>query len=149
VLFRLDDNRYALPLEIVERAVRAAKVTPLPLAPAVVLGALDVEGDVIPVFDLRRRFQLPERPLHPAQQFVLASAAGRRVALRVDATLGVIERPLSEIAAATRVVPTAEHFIGLIRLEDGLVLIQDLTRFLSAEEGRDLDRALSTEADGE
>jgi hypothetical protein len=56
---------------------------------------------------------------------------------------------MSEIAAAARIVPTPEHFIGLIRLEEGLVLIQDLARFLSAEEGRDLDRAMSIEADGE
>lgn len=145
VVFRLEDNRYALPLESVERVLPAAKVTPLPLAPSVVLGTLDVEGDVLPVFDLRRRFGLPERPLHPAQQFLLAYAAVSRVALRVDATLGVVERRSSEIAAASRVVPAPEHFVGVIRLEDGLALIQDLARFLTADESDALDRALAGE----
>lgn len=147
VVFRLDDNRYALPLESVERVLPAAKVTPLPLAPSVVLGALDVEGDVLPVFDLRHRFGLPDRPLHPAQQFVLAHAADSLVALRVDATLGVIEHRASQIAAASRVIPAPEHFLGVIRLEDGLVLIQDLARFLSADESAALDRALAGETD--
>ena len=55
VLFALDAGRYALPLESVERIVRAAEITPLPNTPAVVLGALDIAGDILPVFSLRRR----------------------------------------------------------------------------------------------
>lgn len=61
VVFRLDERRYALPLSVVERVIRAVEVTPLPKAPPIVLGAIDVQGRVVPVLNVRRRFLMPDR----------------------------------------------------------------------------------------
>lgn len=63
VVFRLDAQRFALPLTAVERVVRAVAVTLLPDAPAIVLGAIDVHGRVLPVLNVRRRFNLPQREI--------------------------------------------------------------------------------------
>src|SRR5690348_17382168 len=90
VVFLLDGWRYALPLAAVNRAVRAVEVAPLPGAPGLVLGIVDVRGAVIPVVSLRRRFALHDRPVRASDHFVLADAAQRQVALVVDALQGVI-----------------------------------------------------------
>ena len=102
VVFCLDGQRYALPLAAVRRIVRAVEVTPLPGAPAIVLGAIDVEGSVLPVLDIRRRFLLPEREIGPADQFLIASTARRAVALVIDEAHGVIEREQSAGAKTER-----------------------------------------------
>jgi purine-binding chemotaxis protein CheW len=145
VLFRLDDQRFALALEAVERIVRAAEITPLPNAPSIVLGVLDVEGRVLPVLNLRRRLGLPERDLAPNDQFVLARTATRSVALVVDEALGLIELPPDGIASAEQIAPGLDPIRGVIQLPDGMALIHDLDRFLSLDEERVLDEALSTE----
>lgn len=44
VVFCLDATRLAVPLAAVERIVRAAEVTPLPLAPSMVIGVINVAG---------------------------------------------------------------------------------------------------------
>src|SRR3954465_10263209 len=93
VLFALDAGRYALPLAAVDRIVRAAEVTPLPQAPHVVLGALDVAGAILPVFSLRRRLALADRPIRSTDQFVIARSGHRRVILCVDAALGLLDDP--------------------------------------------------------
>jgi purine-binding chemotaxis protein CheW len=142
-VFSLDGGRYALPLASVQRIVRAAEVTPLPSAPAIVLGALDVEGDVLPVFNIRRRLGLPERDIDPADQFVIARSAHRRVVLVIDAAYGVVDRLPSDTISAQHIVTGLEHIHGVMRLPDGLALIHDLDRFLSAEESRALDEALT------
>jgi purine-binding chemotaxis protein CheW len=136
VVFSLDVARYALPLAAVERVVRAAQLTPLPLAPSVVLGVIDIAGEVLPVFNMRARFRLPERPLHPSDQFLIAHTAQRTVVLAIDAALGIIERPATDLAA------DSAHILGVIRSEDGLVLIHDLEKFLSANEASALSRAM-------
>ncbi len=143
VVFSLDAGRYALPLAVVERILRAAEVTPLPSAPPIVLGAIDVEGRVLPVFNVRRRFGMPERQLEPTDQFVIARSAHRTVVLVVDAALGVLQSLPSETISAASIVTGLEHIQGVIRLSDGLVLIHDLDLFLSAEEGRALDESLN------
>lgn len=143
VVFGLDAGRYALPLAVVERIVRAAHITPLPLAPPAVLGAIDVEGHVLPVFNLRCKFRLPERNVDPADQFLIARAAQRTVVLVIDAAHGVLERPAVAMIDAAHIAPTLGHIRGVIPLEDGLVLVHDLDAFLSPEEARALDEAMS------
>ncbi len=140
VSFALDHQRYALPLESVSRIVRAAEVTPLPLAPEVVAGALDVGGRILPVYNLRRRLRLPDRPLGLDDQFVIAHTARRPVALIVDQALGLIDaRPVDDGAA---LAPHLRHLRGVLSLPDGLVLIQDLEDFLSPAEDEALQTAL-------
>jgi len=145
VVFALNGQRYALPLAVVARIVRAVEVTPLPGAPAMVLGAIDVAGRVLPVLSLRRRFGLPEREIGPADQFLLACTTRRTVALVVDEAQGVMECPATAIIRPAQIVPGLEQLQGVVKLADGLVLIHDLEKFLSLDEARALDEALSEE----
>jgi purine-binding chemotaxis protein CheW len=142
VVFRLDERRYALPLAVVEQVVRAVEVTPLPKAPPIVLGAINVHGRVLPVLNVRRRFLMPDRPIGPADWFLLAHTARHTVVLVVDESEGVVERPQAQIVPSTQIVPGLEHFPGVLRLDDGLVLIHDLERFLSLDEAYALDEAM-------
>lgn len=145
VVFCLDELRYALPLAAVERIVRAAEVTLLPNAPPIVLGAIDVAGRILPVLDVRRRFGLRQREITPADQFLIARTAPRTVVLVVDEAEGVIERSQAEIIGSREIVPGLEQFEGVVRLDDGLVLIHDLEKFLSLDEARALDEAMNEE----
>ena len=145
VIFRLDEQRYALPLAIVERIVRAVEVTALPKSPDIVVGAIVVAGSVLPVLNIRRRFGLPEREISPADQFLIANTAHRTVVLLVDEAQGVIERPLTEIVSSAQIVPGLEQIQGVIKLDEGFALIHDLEKFLSLDETRALDEAMRQE----
>lgn len=143
VVFALDDQRYALRLSVVDRVVPMVHVTPLPKAPDIVIGVVNVQGRVIPVIDMRRRFHLPEREAALTDRLVIAHTARRPVALAADAVAGVLEYPGHDIVAAEGVLPGVEHVEGIAKLKDGLILIHDLERFLSLEEEQSLDRALA------
>jgi purine-binding chemotaxis protein CheW len=142
VVFSLDAGRYALPLATVERIVRAVEITRLPSAPPIILGAIDVQGRVLPVFNIRRRFGLPEREINPGDQFLIARSANRSVVLVIDAAQDVLQSTASDTISAATIAAGLEHIQGVIRQPDGLVLIQDLDLFLSARESRALDEAL-------
>lgn len=145
VVFRVNEQRYALSLAAVERVVRAAEVTQLPNAPPIVLGAIDVGGRVLPVFNVRRRFGLRDRDITPADQFLIARTTSRAVVLVIDDAQGVIECPQAEIIESGDIMPRLEHVEGVLRLDDGLVLIHDLETFLSLDEARALDEAMKRE----
>jgi purine-binding chemotaxis protein CheW len=134
-----------VPLRAVERIVAAVEVTPLPAAPEIVLGVIDVEGRVLPVLNLRRRFGLPDKDILPADQFLIAQTAQRAVVLVIDEAQGVIERSASEIVGPARIIPGLEQLQGVTKLEDGLALIHDLEKFLSLDEERSLQEAMRQE----
>lgn len=142
LVITLDGRRYALPLPVVERVVRAVAITPLPNAPDIVLGVVNIRGRVIPVINMCRRFHLPEREIALTDQLVVAHTARRPVALVADAVLDVIACPAQNLIAAGEVLPNIEYVEGVVKLEDGLILIHDLDSFLSLEEENLLDCAL-------
>jgi purine-binding chemotaxis protein CheW len=127
---------------VVERVVRMVDVTPLPQAPEIVLGVVNVQGRVVPVLGLRQRFRLPERDFTLTDQLVIARTAVRPVALAADAVTGVLEYSARQVVGARDIVPGIEYVEGVVKLADGLVLIHDLGKFLSLDEETVLDRAI-------
>jgi len=142
VVFNLDDQRYALYLPCVERAIRMVEITPLPKAPDIVLGLVNVHGEVMPVLNIRRRFRLPEREAELGDQLIIARTARRRVALVVDTVNDVLALPPGELVAPETILPQLEHVEGVVKLDDGMVFIQDLDRFLSLDEEQALEAAI-------
>jgi purine-binding chemotaxis protein CheW len=142
VVFTLDECRYALPLAAVERTVRMVEIAPLPKAPEIVSGVINLQGRVVPVLNIRKRFRLPERTPDPSDQLLIATAAGRTVALAVDTVCSVMEPSASEVIAPPIIAPGLEYLAGVIKLADGMLFIHDLDRFLSLEEEQALEAAI-------
>lgn len=143
LVFTLDEPRYALNLSAAERVVHAVEITVLPKAPEFVLGVINVQGQVIPVVDIRQRLHLPTRELGLDDQFILARTSRRLVALVADSVEGIHELAERELVTAEQVMPGAEYIHGLAKLKDDLVLICDLDQFLSFDGERVLDAALA------
>lgn len=141
--FSLDDRRYAIALTAVERVIRAVAITPLPKAPEVVMGVINVHGRIVPAINLRKRFQLPERSLALSDHMVIAHTSKRSLVLTADAVEGVVECAAEARTAAGEVVPGLEYVDGIVRTDDGLILIHHLDRFLALDESALLDEALS------
>jgi chemotaxis signal transduction protein len=51
LVFRINADFYAVPMEIVLQVLRRPQVTPVPLAPPGLLGVLNVRGEIVPLFD--------------------------------------------------------------------------------------------------
>ena len=139
VCFTIDDTRYAVPaarvLEIVARVV----LTPLPAVPSPILGAFSYRGAPMAAVDLRARLGHPPRAPSRDDHFLLVRAARRDVALVVDRVT------TTELVAERKVWPlplAVPHLAGVITLEDGLLLIEDLDAALSLDEERAIDASL-------
>lgn len=149
VVFSLDERVYALRLSTVSRIVPAVYIAPLPGAPEVILGVIDVGGEMAAVFDLRKRFQLPPKPLVPEDRIILARTARRPVALVVDAVHGVAEPAEQDVVAAKEIIPGLPYVEGVVTLPGGLAVIHHLDAFLGFEEARELETALAAGATDE
>lgn len=143
VVFVAGAQRYALPLAAVERALPMVAVSPLPKAPEIVLGVINLHGRIVPVVDVRRRLGLPSREYGMAGHLLVARTARRALALPTDEVVGVSEVPADAVRRPESVVPGIGHVAGIVALPDGVLLIHDLDTFLSLEEEGRLDEVLA------
>jgi purine-binding chemotaxis protein CheW len=142
LVFEVSGQRYALPSADVREVLRAVAVVPLPRAPAVVEGVINLRGRLVPVLDLRTRFRLAAKPVGPTDHFLIAQAGERVVALRVDRATDLVQLGEADVEDAKGVVPGAEYVAWMARHADGLILIHDLRTFLSRAESDALAEAL-------
>jgi len=142
VAFRLEGQRYALHLPVVERVLRMVEVSLLPKAPAIVLGVINFHGQVIPVLDLQRRFGLSSRSHSLNSTLLIARTNRQTLALPVDEVLGVQEVIAEIVTLPAAVSPGIGLVVGIVALSDGVLFIHDLDAFFSLDEERRLIEAL-------
>ena len=121
VVFVIEERQYSLPLTVVERVLPMVAVSPLPQAPPIALGVINLHGKVIPVLDLRRRFGFPPRDYGLAAHLLVARTMRRTLALPVDAVLGVREVAVDAITPPDAVLPGVGHVVGIVTLADDLL----------------------------
>jgi len=134
VVFEVAGRRYGLAAADVQELLRAVLPAPLPGAPAAIEGVIDLRGRAVPVLDVRRRFGLPARDVEPTDHLIVARAAGRLVALRVDRVTDLVRLGPDDIEAAAGLAPGEAGVASVARLADGLVLVADLHALLPPDE---------------
>lgn len=130
--------RVAFPLDQVERIIRAVAIAPVPGATRCLHGVIDVAGDMLPVYDLRRLLGLRGGPLRPQDRIVLTRAP--RCGLVVDGVAGTVEPEAVQLSDDFAL--RAAGLRGVTRGRDGLLLVHDLRRLLA------LERAIPIHPDG-
>jgi purine-binding chemotaxis protein CheW len=125
VTFELGGSDYALPLEQVGRALRMVALLPVPEAPSWIAGLMNLQGQAIPVLDLRKRFGKPAKDPHPDDRLLVVQNPVNTFAVMVDKVNDVLEVPFSEIEAPSGSLSKSRPLKGVIRHEEKLILVLD------------------------
>jgi len=139
LVFTLEDQRYALGLEAVERVVRAVELTSVPEAPEILVGLINIRGKIVPVLDIRRRFHLPPRDMEIKDRIIVSRTSSKTIAVIADTIEGVAEFAQEEIHEARKILPDMEGYVeGVGKLNDDTVLIYDINKLFSINEIQEL-----------
>jgi len=134
--FRLASEMYALDIMRIKEIIRPQKLTSVPKAPAFVEGMINLRGIVIPVIDLRKRFDLPPLPIDRKTRVIICAIFEKFVGLVVDEVTEVRRYLRHEVRPAPAFVKKkgAEFFMAVCQRESDLVMLIDIERLLSSDE---------------
>ena len=140
--FKVGSELYALDIMNIKEIIRPQKLTPIPKAPAFIEGVINLRGAVIPVADLRKRFEQPISVENRKNRIVVCSLAGKIIGLLVDEVTEVKRFGRKEIAPAPQFIkgPQADYFLGVARRDDDLIMLIDLEKVLSSNEKIELQQ---------
>ena len=142
VVFTLDEQRFAIRLSAVERVVRSVEITPIPKVESIILGVVNYQGAIIPVVNIRKRIRLLEKEIGLNDQFIICRTSAHTVAFPADSCEDVVAYLEREIVEADKILPDLEHIEGAVKLQDDIVFIYNLDKFLSLEEEKTLHEVL-------
>jgi purine-binding chemotaxis protein CheW len=143
LVFRLGDDEFALPIDAVDEVARVPEqITRLPKTPKFLEGVVNLRGEVLPVVDQRRRFDMPARRENADRRLVVVRTENHRAGLIVDSVSEVLR--CSSDALKTPPDLTGEA-LALVRsvinleTEERMVLLLDPSELLSRAERGLLD----------
>jgi purine-binding chemotaxis protein CheW len=142
VTFRLGDELFAADIFAVERVLRYSPPTPVPNVPAWIEGVIDYQGRVVPVINLRKRFELPEAPIPPDARILILTVEDEWVAATVDGVLDVSALDPTRLAPPPSLFRglAASYVRGVVRRGERLVVFLDVPRVFSTSERIVLER---------
>ena len=133
---------YGVPITQVQEIIRLTTPTRLPQVPAFVEGIINLRGNVIPVIDLKKRFNMPTAEYTDETRIIVVEIEGKTVGIIVDQVAEVLRLPLSSVEPPPAVIGglTAEYLTGVGKLEDRLLIMIDVTKVLSEGEKKELGK---------
>lgn len=134
--FRVGDEEYVLDIMRVREIIRPLPITPVRKGPRFVEGVLNLRGAVIPVLDLRRRFDLPPTPPHINRKIIILVAGGRTLGLIVDAVTDVVRVPKSAIRPAPELLAPehAPYFLGVCHYKGRTLVLLNIKSVATSDE---------------
>jgi purine-binding chemotaxis protein CheW len=136
VVFRLGGVELALDVFAVREVLRMQPVVPLPKAPPFVEGFADMRGVLLPVVDLRVRFEIDEAGQDAATRIMVTDVGGDRLALVVDRVTEVLRVGETSLAVLPEYLQGAVSACvrSVIRLGPRLIPVLDVETLLSSDE---------------
>lgn len=136
VTFKLGDELFAADIFSVERVLRYTAPTPVPNVPEWIEGVIDYQGRVVPVVNLRRRFELPDAAARTDGRILVMTVDDEWVAATVDGVLDVSALDASRLAPPpTLFRGLAASFVrGIVRRGERLVVLLDVAGLFSTDE---------------
>ena len=108
VVFDLADEHYGVNIATVESIIKLQSITAMPHAPSFVRGVTNLRGVVLPVIDLRKRFNLPAKDGTKDSRIVVVEINGAQVGMVVDAVTEVLSVSDEDIEAPPAIVTTVD-----------------------------------------
>jgi purine-binding chemotaxis protein CheW len=143
LVFRLGDDEFGLPIETVDEVARVPEqITRLPRAPKFLEGVVNLRGEVLPVIDQRRRFDMPVLETAEGRRLVVVRTDRHRAGLIVDAVSEVLRTTADRIEPAPDLTGEATRLVhGVLNLEAAgrIVLLLDPAELLTRTERGLLD----------
>lgn len=134
--FSLAAQDYAVAINKVQEIREWSRVTPLPNSPRHIKGVLNLRGTIVPVIDMRLRFQLEEKPYDSFTVVVVVNVGGRLAGLVVDTVSDVLRVGAAERCSMSEFEGQGNRpFIeGLAQVDGQLLILLDVERLLNPED---------------
>jgi purine-binding chemotaxis protein CheW len=150
IVFRVGGHEFAFDIFRVQRIVPFRPPAAVPEAPPFLEGVLQIEGAVVPVIDLRKRFELPYAPLGPETRILVVEVDGAAVGAVVDGASEVLRVPASAVAPPPPVVRgmAAAYVQGVITVGQRTVVLLHAGKVLTSSERVALDQVRAEASHG-
>lgn len=140
IIFNLNDEKYGMDIMRVNAIQKYQDVVRIPNAPRFILGIINLRGEVIPVYSLRKKFGLPEATDKSQLQLIITRSEDVSVAFEVDSINEIVEIDYSNVFRTPKIIigDETQYIKNIANVNKSIIIILDVDNILSKKEKRDI-----------
>lgn len=140
--FLLGEEHYCLEILKVQEIRGYDAVTAIANTPAFIKGVINLRGKIVPIVDLRIKFQLAHVDYNEMTVVIILNLSGRVMGIVVDGVSDVTEIQQSQISDAPALVSNIDNkfIVGLATIADKMLILVNIEHLMSSEEMRMVER---------
>lgn len=140
--FVLDNENYGIDILKVQEIRGWTQVTQIPNAPTYVRGVMNLRGAIVPILDLRRRFNMEETVFTAQTVVVVVHVQGRTIGMIVDQVSDVMNIAMKDMRDAPDFGTAIDSsFIkGLVPVDEKMIIILNVDEMLESCELLEIDK---------
>lgn len=135
--FYIGEDEYALEIVKVREIQAMTEIRKVPKAPRFVEGVINLRGHIVPIIDLRRRFDLEVNDARQSAKILIVELDKNLVGMIVDNVSEVMRFYADEIEKTPPMFSSsidAQYIQGVAKLDEKLIILLNLEKLLSFEE---------------
>jgi purine-binding chemotaxis protein CheW len=134
--FMLGSEKYGVDILKVQEIRDYQNVTPIPNTPAFIKGVINLRGAIVPVFDMRLKFNLPDAPYDQFTVVIILNILGKIAGIVVDSVSDVVTLTRDKISKPPDFgySVNTEYLVGVGNIGEQMLLILDMDRLMSKDE---------------
>jgi purine-binding chemotaxis protein CheW len=134
--FRLGKEEYGIKILKVQEIRGYDAVTRIANTPEFIKGVVNLRGIIVPIVDMRIKFNLGERTYDQFTVVIILNVAGRVIGMVVDSVSDVISLTAEQIKAAPEMgsAVDADYLIGMGALDERMLILVDIDQLMSSAE---------------
>lgn len=134
--FVLGDEDYGIDIMIVKEIRGYESVTKIANAPAYIKGVINLRGDIVPIVDLRLKFDVGKATYNEFTIVIMLNVGERIVGIVVDEVSDVVKVDQEEVKQPPEfgVAFDSSYLYGLAPIEERMVILVNIERLISSQE---------------
>ncbi|MGC9313497.1 MAG: chemotaxis protein CheW [Sediminispirochaetaceae bacterium] len=140
VTFQLGQELYGIDIMSVDGIVRVEDVRPIPNAPIYVEGIFNLRGEIIPIINLHKRFQIKKAVMSEEDKllsgFIIIEIDGMKLGMVIDKVSRVLTIDLDKMQPPPQMISGigAEYIQGVVKRDEGYLIVLDIQRLFDPKE---------------
>lgn len=134
--FTLGHEEYGIEILKVQEIRGYEEPTQLANAPAFIKGVVNLRGNIVPILDMRIKFNLENAEYDQFTVVIILNVAGRVVGMVVDSVSDVIQLAPDHVRPAPDFSSTfdTQYIIGLGTVDERMLILVDIERLMSGQD---------------
>ncbi len=142
IIFSIDNQDYGVDVLNSKEILTITDLTIIPDAPHYIKGVIDLRGEIVPIVDIAKRFNIETNEKNEAHKVIIITVDNILMGLEVSDVKGIVSINGEDIADVPDITKNKDYIKGVAKQQGKILVLLDISKVFHSDEISDMERVI-------